>query len=75
MKCNIDRRGQQMRAWFGVANVLGAIACFGMHYFSPWPSWGWLIAGILLLACGILGLFEACFGWCALRAMKFKTPW
>lgn len=73
--CNIDRRGQQLRAFFGVANVIGALVCLCMYFFSPWPSWGWIVAAILLFCCGALGLFEAWYSWCALRAMKIKTPW
>lgn len=75
MKCNIDRRGQQLRGLWGAANLIGAIACICMYYFSPWPHKGWILAGVLLLICGVLGIFEACFSWCALRAMKIKTKW
>ncbi|HCD34411.1 MAG TPA: hypothetical protein DER01_18520 [Phycisphaerales bacterium] len=75
MKCNIDRRGQQLRALLGVANLLGSIVCLCMYFFSPWQTKGWIFAGILLFICGAIGLFEACFSWCALRAMKIKTPW
>lgn len=75
MKCNIDRRGQQLRALWGVANLVAAIGCLCMQFFSPWPHIGWIIAAILLGICGLFGLFEAYFSWCVLRAMKIKTKW
>ncbi len=75
MKCNIDRRGQQYRALWGVVNLIGAVVCVCMYFFSPWPATGWVITAVLLFLCGALGIFEACFSWCALRAMKIKTPW
>jgi drug/metabolite transporter (DMT)-like permease len=75
MKCNIDRRGQQLRGLWGVANLVLAIVCLCMYFLSPWPHPGWIFAGILLFFCGVFGIFEAYFSWCALRAMKIKTKW
>jgi hypothetical protein len=33
------------------------------------------IVAIALLIAGIFCLFQALKGWCALRALKVKTPW
>ncbi|MBL8879355.1 MAG: hypothetical protein JNG88_09575 [Phycisphaerales bacterium] len=45
------------------------IAAFAHH----WGVWRWPIASIAILL-GLFGLYEARRGWCALRAMGFRTP-
>lgn len=74
MQCNIDRRGKQLRLLMGILNLLLAVICLGMYFFSPWPSIGWIISSILLTLCGAFAIFESYMSWCALRAMKIKTP-
>ena len=74
MKCNIDRRGQQLRGLWGVLNLILAAVCVYMYLFSSSPNLYWIIGAVLLFICGAFGIFEYCFSWCALRAMKIKTP-
>lgn len=73
LTCNIDRRGKRVRAILGVILVLSALGLAiaawltGRHLALGVP------AGFALLA-GLFGLFEAANGWCAVRAMGYKTP-
>jgi hypothetical protein len=74
MKCNIDARGKRWRLISGVGcsaagPVLGTLA-----FALDRGFWGLLIGGAGLLAGGLFQVFEARKGWCAVRAMGFKTP-
>ena len=54
-----------------VAVVLGAVlAAVWAAPFGGWLAWGVSVAMFLF---GMFGLFEAAMGWCACRAMGFKT--
>ena len=71
LTCNIDKRGRRLRMIFGI--ILDTSGC------------GLIVAGILMSQSVLLGagvaacvggsfmIFEAAAGWCALRAMGFKT--
>jgi len=63
MTCNIDRTGRRLRLIMGLVGVGLSIPLFFVH---------WLI-GLLVLAGGAFAIFEASIGWCAARAMGFKT--
>ncbi len=69
--CNIDRRGKRLRAAAGAVTLLLAIG----YIVWRWPMSGgeWLLA-VLLLVISLFQLFEAWKGWCAIRAMGFRTP-
>ena len=56
-------------AALGAAVVLALLA--GLAVLSGW--WWWLAAGVLGLF-GAVGIFEGRKGWCAVRAMGFRTP-
>jgi hypothetical protein len=47
-----------------------AVACFIAAWFAFAVSI-WL--GLLLVACGVLALFEAVRGWCLMRACGIRT--
>jgi hypothetical protein len=73
MQCNIDTRGRAARRSGGIICCLLGAASLGLGF------WGWyraasLGAGVILILAGLFQLFEASRGWCALRAMGFKTP-
>jgi len=71
--CNIDRKGRLLRAANGFALLLLAI-------LLNWFVWGQQVGlpfWIIIITCYVIGafcIFEGLIGWCALRAMGFKTP-
>ncbi len=72
LACNINRKGRWFRAVSGVLviAVAGGIALAD----SSWsPTLRWAIAGVLALL-GAFQIFEASMGWCAVRALGFRTP-
>jgi hypothetical protein len=72
MQCNIDAKGKAMRLLLGGAMVLlaaGASVLILLDVLGP--AWWWGAAG--LAAFGGFGVFEGWAGWCAVRAMGFKT--
>ena len=71
--CNIDRRGRRVRGVVGGVVVLIGV---GLAAAAWWTGLGLALgvpAAAAILA-GAFGLFEAANGWCAVRAMGFKTP-
>ncbi len=74
MQCNIDRRGRTVRLVGGMVLELlgfGFIAIGAMELVEGiWP----FVLGVALFLSGGFVMVEAMIGWCALRAMGFKTP-
>ena len=60
---NINARGRMVRAVYG--GVMIAIGVLALNWS--------IVAGVVLLALGGLGLLEALRGWCVLRACGIKT--
>ncbi len=73
LTCNINGKGRALRATLGgVAIVVGAgLITAGLLRGEP-VAFG--VPGAICIAGGLFGLFEAFNGWCAVRAMGFKTP-
>jgi hypothetical protein len=72
MVCNIDQRGRSHRYRIGsVLVVVGVLVWLVTSRFFdgavPWILGGGLVAG------GLFSWFEAKRGWCAVRALGFKT--
>jgi hypothetical protein len=72
LACNIDSRGKAMRLRMGIVLAsVGAVAALAWAIpfggSAPWAASG------LLLAAGAFSIFEARAGWCAARALGFKT--
>ncbi|MEM1011138.1 MAG: hypothetical protein AAGI46_02825 [Planctomycetota bacterium] len=71
--CNIDAKGRLFRG------VLGLIACVVAAFIAiVWavPA-GSVVAWVLVAGAagfGLFGLYEAYHGWCAAKALGFKTP-
>ena len=75
LACNIDSKGKAVRLRMGLIGLaLAAVVAVvsGLVVRSP-VSWaGWAMAGVLTLVGGF-SIFEARAGWCALRALGFRT--
>jgi apolipoprotein N-acyltransferase len=71
LACNIDPYGRTIRYRIGFTLLaLGALACALAAYFGS--RLGFALGG-LLVAGGLFSLFEANRGWCAARALGFRT--
>jgi len=71
--CNINRRGRLARLIYGVL-VIG----LGMLLVLTWAAGSgsvlrWAVCVAVVVA-GAFAVFESFVGWCAMRAMGFKTP-
>lgn len=69
MKCNIDARGKAIRLVMGLIMMVISVAVL-----LTMPSASWLIlSAVAVLIGGAFAVFEGWAGWCAVRAMGFKT--
>jgi len=73
MQCNIDKRGRMLRTTMGIVTDLIGGGLVIASLFGVLPAWG-LWAGIAAMLGGAFMVFEGVNGWCAVRAMGFKTP-
>ena len=75
MQCNIDAKGKAMRLIYGLVMIALAAVLAGLILLDV-VAGGWVWAGVVALALfGAFGVYEARAGWCAVRAMGFKTPY
>jgi hypothetical protein len=72
LECNIDAKGRAVRLALGIA--LTAFGCLlllaGALTTGSVPLLG---ISVLAIAAGAFAIFESRAGWCALRALGFKT--
>ena len=74
MQCNIDARGKRVRLLIGLASLAAAAVVAALILLNVIPG-GWMWTAVVCAAgCGAFGVFEARNGWCAMRAMGFRTP-
>jgi hypothetical protein len=72
MQCNIDARGKAVRLIYGIIGVTVGIVLL-LAWALPRGGWvAWTVTGVTVAA-GAFSIFEARAGWCAVRAMGFKT--
>lgn len=73
MQCNIDAAGKRFRLIAGIVTLLiaGAVALWSVITGANWLAWV-IVAGLSFA--GGFSVFEARAGWCAVRAIGFKTP-
>jgi hypothetical protein len=71
LTCNIDQHGRKARGISGMVFMLLAIGSAAAAWLTGNVLFWWLVA--LFAASGAFMLFEAANGWCAARAMGFKT--
>ena len=72
MACNIDRRGRAARILVGAAVEAAGLGLLAWWYlggpaWTPWTAMGCIVGGNF-------AMIEGALGWCAIRAMGFRTP-
>jgi hypothetical protein len=72
MQCNIDAKGKRIRFVYGIILVIIGILASVLWAYSSGSALRWVVS-IAVMASGAFVLFEARQGWCALRALGFKT--
>lgn len=73
MQCNIDARGKRLRLINGIVLlVVGFVLLFAWALPGA-TAWPWVVTSVVFLSAAFM-IFEARAGWCAVRAMGFKTP-
>lgn len=74
MQCNIDARGKAVRLVFGLIGLLASAFAAALAIAGVTPLEIGLVIALILAMGGAFGVFEGWKGWCALRAMGFRTP-
>ena len=69
MHCNIDAKGKAFRLVMGLVLIIASVVIL---LAAPGSNLITVLCMALLLA-GAFAVFEGWAGWCALRAMGFKT--
>ncbi|MDA0975212.1 MAG: hypothetical protein ACO3YY_00160 [Phycisphaerales bacterium] len=86
--CNIDRKGRTIRSVAGAVTLASGLVLLLMPILLSAPTdsaaaaapestdraTAFVVAGIAACIGGGFMLFEGLVGWCAVRAMGFKTP-
>jgi hypothetical protein len=72
LACNIDERGRTARLRFGLVFLILAVALSLLWALPTGSTLAWLVSAVLG-AGGAFSLFEARAGWCAVRALGFRT--
>jgi len=73
MECNIDRRGRRLRTAMGIVSAAIGCGLVALRLMPFMPAWTFY-AGVAAIVGGAFMVFEGVNGWCAVRAMGFKTP-
>ena len=71
--CNIDQRGKVLRLVMGAFLESIGLLLGALWFLKVGPEWLIWPAAAIWIA-GMFVIFEAIVGWCAIRAMGFKTP-
>jgi uncharacterized BrkB/YihY/UPF0761 family membrane protein len=73
MQCNIDARGKRLRLINGIVTLIVGVVLLFAWALPAGTGWAWVVTVAVLLSAAFM-IFEARAGWCAVRAMGFKTP-
>ena len=74
LTCNIDRSGRRIRLVAGiVVEAAGAIVILLRAAGVLEDTWPWIV-GLSAIVGGSFMIFEGVMGWCAVRALGFRTP-
>jgi hypothetical protein len=71
--CNIDRRGRHLRIGVGAVLESAGLLLGVLWFLEEVPGWT-LWPALAMWISGTFVIFEGLVGWCAVRAMGFKTP-
>ena len=74
MECNIDARGKVVRMVGGMFSLFVGIIVGVLIGLNIFTTSEWLSVAVILIVSGCFAIFESRAGWCAVRAMGFKTP-
>lgn len=72
LACNIDAKGKAVRLRMGLVLAFVGALCALAWAIPSGTVLAWTVS-IVLLVSSAFAIFEARAGWCALRAMGFKT--
>ena len=72
LACNIDAKGKAVRLRMGLVLAFVGALCALVWAIPSGTVLAWTVS-IVLLVSSAFAIFEARAGWCALRAMGFKT--
>jgi hypothetical protein len=73
MQCNIDAKGKAVRLVAGALIEGIGILLVVLWFIDILPAWAAVVGAVAALS-GIFMVFEGISGWCAVRALGFKTP-
>lgn len=74
-ECNIDARGKAYRLKLGIMGVTVGFVLAAAFYLAgiEFQLVLWIIP-MAIIGGGAFSIFEAQTGWCAVRALGFRTP-
>jgi len=74
-ECNIDARGKAYRLKLGIMGVTVGFVLAAAFYLAgiEFQRVLWIIP-MAIIGGGAFSIFEAQTGWCAVRALGFRTP-
>jgi hypothetical protein len=73
LQCNINSRGKIVRLIYGLIMIVAAIVLVVVWALPAGGVFPWAVVVIVVVG-GAFAIFEGWTGWCAIRAMGFKTP-
>ena len=73
LQCNIDSRGKTARLIYGVVLLAAGVVMLLLWALPRGSVLSWVLTVLAILG-GAFAVFEARAGWCAVRAMGFRTP-
>jgi uncharacterized membrane protein HdeD (DUF308 family) len=73
LSCNIDAKGKRARLIWGILTLVCGVSLMLTWARASGSILAWIVSIVLVVA-GAFSIWEARAGWCAMRAMGFKTP-
>jgi uncharacterized membrane protein HdeD (DUF308 family) len=73
LQCNIDAKGKVVRLIYGVVFLIAGVILLLTWALGSGSVLAWIVSVALVIG-GAFAIFESRAGWCAVRAMGFKTP-